>query len=95
MSPPEAVTIHVPAVLRERCRGAAVLRVRAATVRALLGELEERYPELYRCICDGTGAVRRHVNVFVNSSHVRDCGGLDTALARGDVVTVLPAVSGG
>jgi molybdopterin converting factor small subunit len=39
--------------------------------------------------------VRRHVNVFVNKSNVREREGLDTALAPGDVVTILPAVSGG
>jgi molybdopterin converting factor small subunit len=50
---------------------------------------------LHRNICDETGRVRRHINVFVNSSHMRDLEGLDTALAPGDVVTILPAVSGG
>jgi MoaD family protein len=64
-------------------------------VRAVLEELERRYPSLYRNICDETGAVRRHVNVFVNTSHVRDRDGLDTALVPGDEVMILPAVSGG
>jgi molybdopterin converting factor small subunit len=39
--------------------------------------------------------VRRHLNIFVNTSNVRDCRGLDTPLAPGDVVTILTAVSGG
>jgi MoaD family protein len=67
----------------------------AANVRAALEELERTHPSLHRNICDETGRVRRHINVFVNSSHVRDLEGLDTALAPGDVVTILPAVSGG
>ena len=50
---------------------------------------------LYRNVCDETGAVRRHLNVFVNADHMRDRDGLDTTLAPGDVVTILPAVSGG
>ena len=58
-------------------------------------DLEQRYPSLYRNICDETGAVRRHMNLFVNTSHVRDREGLDTALVTGDVVTILPAISGG
>ncbi|MBA0086518.1 MAG: MoaD/ThiS family protein, partial [Acidobacteria bacterium Pan2503] len=45
--------------------------------------------------CDETGKVRRHLNVFVNSDNVRDLDGVDTKLTRGDVVTILPAVSGG
>jgi molybdopterin converting factor small subunit len=39
--------------------------------------------------------VRRHVNLFVNESHIRDREGLETALVPGDEVTILPAVSGG
>jgi molybdopterin converting factor small subunit len=33
--------------------------------------------------------------VFVNSDNMRDRDGVDTVLAAGDVVTFLPAVSGG
>ena len=60
-----------------------------------LDELERRHPSLYRGICDDTGAVRRHVNLFVNNDHMRDRDGLDTALKAGDEVFILPAVSGG
>jgi MoaD family protein len=88
-------TIRVPAMLRAYCDGAPELTLSAPSVRAALDELERRYPSLYRNICDETGSVRRHINVFVNSSHMRDLRGLDTALAPGDVVTILPAVSGG
>lgn len=89
------VTVHVPGPLREYCAGAAKVTVSARTVRAALAELERRYPELRRSIRDETGEVRRHVNVFVNSANVRDREGLDTPLSPGDVVTILPAVSGG
>jgi MoaD family protein len=89
------VTIQVPAVLRDCCEGAAELSLSAPSVRAALEELERRYPALHRQICDETGAVRRHVSLFVNTSHVRQRDGIDTALAPGDVVTIMPAVSGG
>ncbi|HVS08833.1 MAG TPA: MoaD family protein [Planctomycetota bacterium] len=89
------VTIQVPAVLRDCCEGAAELSLSAPSVRAALEELERRYPALHRSVCDETGAVRRHVSLFVNTSHVRQRDGIDTALAPGDVVTIMPAVSGG
>jgi sulfur-carrier protein len=94
MSDP-SVTLHIPGMLRPYCGGLAELPLEAGSVRAALGQVERRHPSLYRNICDETGAVRRHVNVFVNTSHMRDREGLDTALAPGDVITVLPAVSGG
>lgn len=89
------VTVFVPTPLRAYSGGKAELRLDAPSVRAVLQELERRHPGLYRSVCDDTGAVRRHVNLFVNESHVRDRDGLDTALAPGDKVTILPAVSGG
>jgi molybdopterin converting factor small subunit len=89
------VTIHVPAALRAYCEGASELSMSAPSVRAALEQIEGRHPSLYRSICDETGMVRRHVNLFVNTANVRDRGGLDTGLVPGDVVTILPAVSGG
>jgi molybdopterin converting factor small subunit len=44
---------------------------------------------------DETGALRRHVNVFVNGEDVRRGAGLETPVDAGAVVHVLPAVSGG
>lgn len=89
------VTIFVPGLLRHCCDGASELTMPATSVRAAFEQLERRYPSLYRSVCDETGAVRRHVNVFVNAFNTRDGNGLDTALVAGDVVTILPAVSGG
>ena len=89
------IKIHVPAVLRDCCEGASELSLSASNVRAALEQIEQRHPSLYRSICEETGAVRRHVNLFVNTSHMRDREGLDTALAPGDIVTIMPAVSGG
>ena len=82
-------------MLRAYCGGASELFLSAPSVRAALEQLERSHPLLHRSICDETGAVRRHINLFVNTSHVRDLEGLDTALVAGDVITILPAVSGG
>ena len=89
------ITIHVSGALRAYCGGAPELLVSGPSVRAVLEELERLHPSLYRSICDETGTVRRHVGLFVNTSHMRDREGLETALTPGDVVTILPAVSGG
>jgi molybdopterin synthase sulfur carrier subunit len=89
------VTIHLTAPLRPYAGGAARLEIAAPTVRAALEVLESRQSALHRNICDETGALRPHLNVFVNAENIRDRRGLDTTLAAGDVVTFLPAVSGG
>jgi len=89
------IAVHLPAVLRACCAGASELSLSAASVRAALEQIARSQPALYRSICDETGAVRRHVNLFVNTSDVRDRDGLDTPLVPGDTLTILPAVSGG
>ncbi len=95
LSPSPTVTIYLPGPLRSYCAGAEQFSIPAATVRAILENLERSQPALYRNICNETGAVRRHLNVFVNSDNMRDLDGVDTALTSGDVITIVPAVSGG
>ena len=89
------VTLYLPEPLRTYGGGDAELLVSARTVQAVLDDLEQTRPILYRNVCDETGAVRRHLNIFVNADNVRDLAGLDTALKPGDVITIVPAVSGG
>ena len=95
MGPSPTVTIYLPGPLRSYCAGAEQLSIPAATVRAVLENLERSQPALYRNICDETGALRRHLNVFVNSDNMRDLDGVDTTLTSEDVITIVPAVSGG
>lgn len=89
------IAVHVPAMLRNTCGNERVLSLEATSVRAALQVLERDYPRLYGSVCEETGAVRRHVNLFVNTSNVRDGRGLDTELVNGDVLTIMAAVSGG
>ena len=91
----DAITLRVPTPLRAACGGRSELKLAASNVRAALAELEREHPTLHRSVCDETGALRRHINVFVNTSHVRDRDGLETPLVAGDVLFILPAVSGG
>ena len=90
-----SITVLVPGLLRDCCSGQAKVELHATNVRTLLEEMERNYPSLRRNICDETGAVRRHVNLFVNIHNMRDREGMDTPLVPGDTVTILPAVSGG
>ena len=89
------VSLRIPRILQQHSGGAQELRLPASTVRDLLEELERRFPALYQCICDETGAVRRHVSLFLNNDLMNDDTGFDKRLKAGDVVSVFQAVSGG
>jgi len=95
LSPTPTITVYLPGPLRAYSGGATQLVIPARTVRAALAHLEQSQAALYRNICDETGAVRRHLNIFVNADNMRDLSGVDTPLAAGDEVTIVPAVSGG
>jgi molybdopterin synthase sulfur carrier subunit len=79
-----SITVLLPGILRDYCGGRNRLVLEASDVRSMLAALEQE-----------SGAPRRHLNLFVNSDNTRDLSGLDTTLGPGDVVTILPAVSGG
>ncbi|MFI7600872.1 MoaD/ThiS family protein [Actinoplanes sp. NPDC049681] len=89
-------TVLVPGVLRAEAGGAARLEVTAeGSLRAVLEEVAERWPRLERRIRDESGVLRRYVNVYVDGEDCRRSGGLETPVAAGAEIQVLPSVAGG
>jgi sulfur-carrier protein len=95
MTDPVSITVQIPRELRSFCDGSATIALSAASVRGVLEELELRHPKIHRSLCDETGQLRRHIYLFVNASHMHERQGLETLLESGDMITILPAVSGG
>jgi molybdopterin converting factor small subunit len=92
-----SVTVLLPGVLAEVAGGSRRLRLdpAPADVGALLDALAADHPLLVRRLRDETGALRRHVNVYVDGDDVRGMQGLRTPLPAGAEVHVLPSVAGG
>lgn len=88
-------TVRIPTPLRKYTQGAEEVDVKAGSVSELLTNLETAYPGIRERICDDTGAVRRFVNVFVGEEDIRFMDNLDTAVADGDEVSIVPAIAGG
>ena len=92
------VVVRLPAVLAEHADGRRTVEVSVpagGTIGQVLDELTADRPRLAWRLRDETGALRRHVNVFVGDEDVRVTGGQATPVADGDVVTLLPSVAGG
>jgi molybdopterin converting factor small subunit len=91
------VRVRLPGVLAEHAGGQRSLTLDPSpeTVGQLLDALEGRHPRLSRRLRDETGALRRHVNVFVDGENVRAASGLETRLGPDAEVQVLPSVAGG
>lgn len=89
------IRVTIPHALRSFCGGQAELCVAADSVRSMLAQLSQAHSQAHAQLCDERGEPRPHINVFVNRDHIRARAGLDTPLCEGDVVSILPAVSGG
>ena len=89
-----AVQVSIPTILRSYTDGAKSVEGSGQTLSTLITDLDARHPGLGDRLLDD-GKLRRFVNVYKNDEDVRFLGGLDTELADGDNVTVLPAVAGG
>ncbi|MXZ34813.1 MAG: MoaD/ThiS family protein [Acidobacteria bacterium] len=92
---PFHIRIQLSAALCRYAGCPSELALSAATVGSALRQLEPSHPRLYRSICRESGAVRPHVNLFLNSDRIDELNGMDSRLQPGDILTVLPAVSGG
>ena len=83
--------VRLRAPLSELAGGNRELELGGSTVGEVLQALEREHPDVRGWILDEHGAIREHINVFVN----RDYGRVDTAVGEGDWLHVLPAISGG
>ena len=90
-----AVTVRIPTQLRELSGGASEASVEGTTVAEVLKALEVEHPGFGERIYDDTGGLRRFVNVFVADEDIRFLDGLDTPVADGETVSIIPAVAGG
>jgi molybdopterin synthase sulfur carrier subunit len=84
-------TVRIREPLKKLAGGEGEHTIDGATVAELLSEFERTYPALSGWILDERGAVRRHINVFVNGER----GEEDTAVSADDRIDILPAISGG
>ncbi len=66
-----------------------------ATVGDVFHGLIDRYPGLADNLVDDAGQLHKFVNVYRNDDDIRYLDQLDTKVADGDVISVLPAVAGG
>jgi sulfur-carrier protein len=88
------VEVRIPTILRPYTDGEKAVDGAGTTLDELFTDLDSRHPGLRDRLVED-GQLRRFVNVYLNDEDVRFLGGLETALADGDDVTILPAVAGG
>ena len=89
-------TVRIPTPLRKLTNEQDIITMAdPGSLGQLIDRLEGEYPGLKERLCDETGDLRRFVNVYVNGEDVRFLSGLQTEIAAGAEVSIVPAVAGG
>jgi len=91
------VSVSIPTILRTHTGGEKRVTATGETLQAVISDLESNYSGISERLIDPSspGKLHRFVNIYVNDEDVRFSGGLNTEIADGDTVTILPAVAGG
>jgi molybdopterin synthase sulfur carrier subunit len=87
--------VRLPTVLRPHAQGQSNVVVPGDTVGEILRALVVGYPGMEGQVLTADGTLHRFVNVYLNDDDVRYLEGLDTKVADGDTLSILPAVAGG
>jgi sulfur-carrier protein len=90
-----AATVKIPTQLRPAAGGEAEATLEGGTVAEVLEALYQRHGELRERLSSEDGSLRRFVNVYVSGEDIRFLDGLQTPVADGAELTILPAVAGG
>ena len=88
-------TVKIPPVLRSSTGGEKEVPADGSTVGEVLRSLASQHPETERQLFGENGQLNRYVNVYLNDEDVRVLDGLETAVAEGDTLVILPAMAGG
>jgi molybdopterin synthase sulfur carrier subunit len=95
VSSQSTITVLIPTPLRHFTGGESRVSLSGTSVGEALDALEAAHPGIGERIRDDSGQIRRFVNVFVNGKNVRDADGIETTLAPGDELGIIPAMAGG
>lgn len=89
------VQVRLPTLLRQAADGKSTVGADGDTIGEVLADLQRSFPAMAGQMVTPDGTLHRFVNIYVNDDDVRFLEKLDTKVADGDVVSILPAVAGG
>jgi len=88
-------TIKIPPVLRASVGGEKEVGASGQNVGEVLRDLVASHPATESQLFSAGGELNRYVNVYLNDEDVRVLEGLETVVADGDTLVILPAMAGG
>ncbi|TET52725.1 MAG: MoaD/ThiS family protein [Actinobacteria bacterium] len=90
-----SVLVRIPTPLQSVTKGEKEVDTNSGLLKDIINSLEDKYPGLKERLIDESGELRRFVNIYINEEDVRFLNGLETNVAEGAEVSIIPAVAGG
>ena len=90
-----AITIAIPAPLRQFAGGQSEFVVEAHTAGEALDQLTATHQALRRHLYNDQNVLRNFVNVYLNDEDIRHASGSATPLKDGDTLMIVPSIAGG
>ena len=92
--------VHIPSALRRWTGGREMIELPLAldtrmTAAEVIEALAREHPGVRDRVLDEQGALRRHVNIFIDGENARFAGGLTARVGADSEMWIHPALSGG
>ena len=90
-----AVTVRLPTIMRSNAGGQSEISAQGETIGDVIDDVVKQFPGTATHLKAPDGGIHRFVNVYLNDEDIRYLGKLETKVADGDTVSIIPAVAGG
>lgn len=88
-------TIRFTHALKRFFPGLQPTQAGGKTLHAILGEMETKYPGIRSYLLDEQGQLRKHVNIFIDGTLIKDKTRLTDPFADNSEIYIMQALSGG
>lgn len=86
--------VRISTPLRKFSEGKPEINIEGSTLKDVLSNIDSKTPGFLEKVVEAD-EIKQFINIYINNEDVRLGDGLGTALSESDVVSILPAVSGG
>ena len=87
--------LRIPTPLRPYTSGKSEVSVSGSNVSEALGDLTTQFPTIKPHLFNEGGELRPFVNLFLGENNIKDLQGVNTPIADGDKLVLIPSIAGG